>query len=103
MKLYGVNIGFDFGVIEELEVVKETPKTFMVKRFGGRWEQRILKSEMALRSLLIFTTHKEAQDGLKKELIQKIDGAMKTIKRKNEEIQKYKSMLDDLENKAVTE
>jgi hypothetical protein len=95
MKLYVVGTSYKLGEIEEAEVLKETEKTYTIKRVSWGTNQ-IRKSEMRVYNGLVVETQEEARNKLKELLQKRVENLKSNIERSNEEILKLNSMLEDM-------
>lgn len=95
MKLYIVRTKWNLGEIEEAEIIKETEKTYTIKRnFWGT--NLIRKSEMSVCDGLVAKTYDEARNKLRKLLEKRIETLKSNIEKSKAEIQKHNAMLDDM-------
>lgn len=102
MKLYTLSIRHKLGEIEECEVLKETEKTYTIKRQG--WGKNLVrKSEMQVWGCLIFKTYDEAFFKLKELLKKRIEECQNTIKIANANIAEYTERLANLEKGGEAE
>lgn len=84
--------------IKELEIVKETPKQYVVKNYyGGNSCDFVHKSRMENGYRKYFETKDQAIQGLKDYCNKAIGWAENEIKRQNEHIANYKKILARLE------
>ena len=95
MKLYVVGINYKLGEIEEAEIIKETEKTYTIKR--SSWGTNLIrKSEMSVYNGLVLKTYEEARNKLKELLEKRIEALKSNIEKSKAEIQKHNAMLDDI-------
>lgn len=101
MILYALDTKWRFGQITEWEVVKETPKTFLVKRKDGdiltRTPNTVRKENMNIYDLAYFHTREEAVEGYRQRLVARIEAGKATIEREKERIADYQERLRKLE------
>lgn len=100
MILYALDTRWHFGQITEWEVVKETPKTYIVRRkerdvFGGT--NTVRKENMNIYDLVYFHTREEAVEGYRQRLVARIEAGKATIEREKERIADYQERLRKLE------
>jgi hypothetical protein len=95
MKLYVVGTSYKLGEIEEAEVLKETEKTYTIKRASWGTNQ-IRKSEMRVYNGLVVETQEEARNKLKELLQKRVENLKSNIEKSNAEILKFNSMLEDM-------
>lgn len=100
MTLYALNTRWRFGEITEWEIVKETPKTYIVKRkengiFGGT--NTVRKENMNIYDLIYFNTREEAVNGYRERLIARIEAGKSTIEQEKKKIADYQGRLRKLE------
>ena len=73
MILYALDTRWNFGQITEWEVVKETPKTYLVKRNDDdvltRTSNTVRKETMNIYDLVYFHTREEAVEGYRQRLV----------------------------------
>ena len=95
MKIYVVGTNYKLGEIEEAEIIKETEKTYTIKR--NSWGTNLIKkSEMSVYNGLVVKTYDEARNKLKELLENRIKTLKSNIERSKDEIQKHNAMLDDM-------
>ena len=95
MKLYVVGTNYKLGEIEEAEIIKETEKTYTIKRnFWGT--NQIRKSEMSVYNGLVVKTYEEARNKLMELLENRIETLKSNIDKSKAEILKHNDMLDDM-------
>jgi len=101
MILYALDTRWNFGQITEWEVVKETPKTYLVKRNDGdvltRTSNTVRKETMNIYDLVYFHTREEAVEGYRQRLVARIEAGKATIEREKERIADYQERLRKLE------
>ena len=101
MILYALETRWRFGQITEWEVVKETPKTYMVKPVSGEPLMRnpnvVRKENMSIYDLVYFYTREEAVEGYRQRLVARIEAGKATIEREKERIADYQERLRKLE------
>lgn len=101
MILYALDTRWNFGQITEWEVVKETPKTYLVKRNNGgvltRTPNTVRKETMNIYGLVYFHTREEAVEGCRQRLVARIEAGKATIEREKERIADYQERLRKLE------
>ena len=95
MKLYVVGTNYKLGKIEEAEIIKETEKTYTIKRNSWGTNQ-IRKSEMSVYNGLVVKTYEEARKKLMELLEKQIETLKSNIDKSKAEILKYNAMLDDM-------
>lgn len=95
MKLYVVGTNYKLGEIEEAEVLKETEKTYTIKR--KTWGANLIrKSEMSVYNGLVLKTYEEARNKLMELLEKRIETLKSNIENSKAEIQKHNAMLDNM-------
>lgn len=99
MKLYLINTKWDLGKIKECEVIKETEKTYTIKRNSLR-KHLIRKSEMRVYDSLVCETYEEAEKKSIELLKQKIEKCKIHIKQLYDDIERYNTMLADRVNEC---
>lgn len=95
MKLYLINMKWKYGEIKECEVVKETEKTYLIRR-EGRWESRVRKSEMKVFDSVVCTSMEEAIEKKRYLLETAIEKSKEKIKLENGKIERFTYMLEDM-------
>lgn len=95
MKLYVVETNYKLGEIKEAEIIKETEKTYTIKRNSWGTNQ-IRKSEMSVYNGLVVKTYEEARNKLMELLEKRIETLKSNIDKSKSEILKYNAMLDDM-------
>lgn len=96
-KLYGFDSFFSIGKIEEYDIIKETPKTYVVKRQGGGFERVIRKNEMSVGQTTYATSFREAVRLKKEKIDKRIEAKCSDIKRAELEIEKLKHQRKEIE------
>lgn len=96
-KLYGFDSFFSIGKIEEYDIIKETPKTYVVKRQGGGFERVIRKNEMSVGQTTYATSFREAVRLKKEKIDKRIEAKCSDIKRAELEIEKLKTQRKEIE------
>ena len=100
MILYALDTRWNLGQITEWEVVKETPKTYIVcrkERDFFRGTDTVRKNTMENRHLAYFYTREEAVEGYRQRLVARIETAKATIEREKKRIADYQECLRKLE------
>ena len=96
--LFAFSTWYDGFNIVELEIVKETPKQYVVKSiYGSPFNDHVNKSRMEIGHTHYFETKEKAVQGLKDYCHEAIGFAENKIARENEAIAKYKKILARLE------
>ncbi len=95
-KLYGFDSFFSIGKIEEYDIIKETPKTYVVKRQGG-FERVIRKNEMSVGQTTYATSFREVVRLKKEKIDKRIEAKYSDIKRTELEIDKLKHQRKEIE------
>lgn len=102
--LYGVGQGFsELGKIVEFLIVKETPKTFIVKEkcsTWSNWERTVKKSSMTVGSIYSYklvNTYSEAIEFSKHCIQERIKSKIKSIENSKKEIEELTKKLKELE------
>lgn len=95
MKLYVVGTNYRLGEIEEAEILKETEKTYTIKR--SPWGTNLIrKSEMSVHNGLVVKGYEEARNKLIELLEKRIETLKSIIENSKAEIKKHNAMLDDM-------
>lgn len=96
MQLYILDTKYDLGKIEECEVIKETEKTYIIKRKA--WGTNVIrKSQMQFWNYIVCKSYDEALERLKIILEHKIETSECKIKQLKNDIERYNTMLADIE------
>lgn len=98
-KLYGFESFFEIGEIKEWNIVKETPKTYIVQPQGGGWERTVKKNEMSVGQATFATTYDEAVKAKRDKIVRRIESKNAEIKRRELEISKLQQQLKELNEK----
>ena len=88
---------FDFGKIREAQIVKETPKTFVLDIYGVKWTYR--KSEMQTEFSILALTLFEAMRASKMLMERKVQGNIERIRKQQEENKELKARIAEMEAK----
>jgi len=100
-KLYGFESFFSIGEIGEWDIVKETPKTYVVKKTGGSGFERIVrKNEMSVGQITYATSYEAAVKLKREKIIKRIEAKTSENKRRELEIQKLEEQLKELDKEA---
>lgn len=102
-KLYGIDFGWRLGQITEYDVLKETPKTYVVSPSSDksinsyRCTNVVCKSNMSLCDKKFAVSYPEAIELLKEGLRNRIDCNTNKIKRINIENERCEAILKEIE------
>ena len=94
---------FDFGKIREAQIVKETPKTFVINRRGSQWVYRKseMQTEYAMLAFTLFEALVASKMLMEHKVLQNNEG-IKRLQKQNEELQeKIAEMEARLSGEAV--
>lgn len=95
-KLYLIDTKWGLGKIEECEVVKETEKTYTIRRNG--WGNHLVrKSEMRVWGYVFCKSYDEAVEKTKELLVNGIEENKERIEQLKAKIEKFKAELAEFE------
>lgn len=101
-KLYMIDSKWNLGRIEEVEVIKETEKTYKIRR--NSWgTNTVRKAEMSVWGYLFCMTYDEAITKTKELLIRRTEDTEKRIEKLKEDLANYKAILAEVEKEGDTE
>ena len=100
-KLYLIDTKWKLGTIEEVEVIKETEKTYTIIR--KNWGKHLVrKSEMRVWEYVLCKSYDEAVEKTKELLKHRILQYLGKIEGLKADIEKYKAMLTEFEKGGDT-